>query len=117
MTEEMEKRAVEGIERIASALERMVRILSRSSKRDRALLSMRRAAEELGVDRNSTLCDLIDAKRIRTIKMKNGRKLIPASEIRRFTEIFDASRPGPDRRPRSQRSAEDLRQAILSIKL
>jgi len=46
VTAEMEKRVVEGIERIASALERMVRILSRGSRRDRALLSMRRAAEE-----------------------------------------------------------------------
>ena len=97
MTEEMEKRTVEGIERIASGLERIVKIVGRSS----------------------TLRYLIDTKRIRTIKTKNGRKLIPASEIRRFTENFDAGHPGLCKPPTraSRQSAESLRQAILAIKL
>jgi excisionase family DNA binding protein len=79
-------------------------LLRRLGKSDRRLLSKREAARRLGIDRNTTLRDLIDGGEIRTVVIA-GRVKIPASEIERLCEPAPAKPPKsidsrrPDRDP------------------
>jgi len=79
------------------------------------LLSMREAARRLGVDRNTTLREMIDAGHIRAVPFQGGLR-IPASEIERVcTEgLTPARRPqrqrttsSPVRAPRVRRSGDE----------
>jgi hypothetical protein len=70
------------LEEIRAALAPLLRHLGKTERR---LLSKREAARRLGVDRNTTLRDLIDLGDIRTAVIA-GRVKIPASEIDRLCE-------------------------------
>jgi excisionase family DNA binding protein len=106
---------------IASALTKEIeeRPRHRRPRPDARLLSQREAAHRLGVDRNTTLVDLIRTGQIRTVEV-NGKRKVPASEVERLAqEGFDTSQPEPKRRaPRARgASARKPGDAIRALKL
>jgi hypothetical protein len=110
MTPRLQERAIETFERIASALEA---IASSAAVDDGpALFSLRKAAAALGIDRGSTLADLIAAKKIRTVTVK-GAMRIPISEVRRFRESYDSGRKHRAR----PKNAGNPKKEILAIEL
>lgn len=78
----------------------LIRQRHRSQK---ALISLREAARRLGIDRSTTLADLIRNGRIKVVQ-KNSRPAIPAGEIERIErDGFSTAPPAakaPTRKPR-----------------
>ena len=72
--------------------EELKSLMSRaSSRRAHQLLSLREAARRLGVDRGTTLAELIEQRRLRVVQV-NGRPRIPAVEVERLAqEGFDTA--------------------------
>ena len=100
---------------MAAELAPLLRQLGRSERR---LLSKREAARRLGIDRGTTLQDLINRGEIRTVVLA-GRAKIPASEIERIEAGGNNPRPLPaprEREPRARRSTSPG-QAIRAIKV
>ncbi len=86
--------------------------------RERRLLSKREAARRLGIDRGTTLQDLIRSGSLRTVVLA-GRLRIPASEIDRIEAGGDMPRTVQERQ---ERAPKPLRQtnagrAIRAIKI
>jgi excisionase family DNA binding protein len=78
-------------------------LLSLGKRQGKVLLSLREAARRLGVDRNSTLRELIQNGRLRVVSA-NGKLRVPATEVERLAlEGFDSS-PSPARRFRAART-------------
>jgi hypothetical protein len=100
---------------LASELAPLLRRLGRSERR---LLSKREAAKRLGIDRGTTLPDLIRSGQIKTVILA-GRVKVPASEIERIEAGGDSPRPSaPGRRPAAPaRRSTNPGQAIRAIKI
>lgn len=92
-----------------------------SAKRAHQLLSLREAARRLGVDRGTTLAELIEQRRLRVVHV-NGRPRIPAAEVERLAqEGFDTSTsppklPTPPKREEPKKPV-GLGAAIRALKL
>ena len=88
------------IDSIDGKLAVLIRQRHRSQK---ALISLREAARRLGIDRSTTLADLIRNGRIKVVQ-KNSRPAIPAGEIERIErDGFSTAPPvakAPTRKPR-----------------
>ncbi|WP_095980821.1 helix-turn-helix domain-containing protein [Melittangium boletus] len=90
------------------------------------LLSMREAARRFGIDRNTTLREMIDAGHIRAVPFRGGLR-IPASEVDRvcaegLTPLRRPQRqritPPPIRTPRVRRSeGESIGEKIRGLKI
>lgn len=89
-----------------------------SSRRSQQLLSLREAARRLGVDRGTTLAELIAQKRLRVVQV-NGRPRIPAAEVERVSsEGFDTgTAPAKPPKKPEPKSAVGVGAAIRSLKL
>jgi len=86
------------------------------------LLTQTAAARALGVDRRSTLADLIANKAIDVVPGPRGRVRVPRSEVLRLVQEGVVSRPGARRRrsPRNRRplpSADEVAAEIAAIKI
>lgn len=69
-----------------------------TARAPKALLSLRQAAARLGVDRGTTLRDLITSGQLQTVTA-NDKTKVPASEVERLSRTgFDSSTPIPSRR-------------------
>ena len=93
-------------------------LLRRLGRSERRLLSKREAARRLGIDRGTTLQDLIRSGQVRTVILA-GRVKIPAGEIERIEAGVDDPRPLPaarEREPRARRSTSPG-QAIRALKI
>jgi excisionase family DNA binding protein len=93
-------------------------LLRRLGRAERRLLSKREAARRLGIDRGTTLQDLIRSGEIRTVVLA-GRVKIPASEIERLEAGGNNPRSLPaarERAPRARRSTSPG-QAIRALKI
>jgi hypothetical protein len=87
------------IDSIDGKLAMLIRQRHRSQK---ALLSLREAARRLGIDRSTTLADLIRNGRIKVVQ-KNSRPVIPAGEIERIERDGFSTAPAAKAPPRKRR--------------
>lgn len=110
--------------RIEARLDQQARTRPRRSEPCR-LLSLRAAAKMLGVDRGTTLRELIDAGHVHTVVV-HGKTKVPASEVERI-EREGTSRRAPPPRPaqkvtqlparRPPPRASDVVQRIAALKV
>jgi hypothetical protein len=121
-------RTVEELAKQLDRVERLLLDLVRERGGARAAnappLSKRAAARRLGIDRGTTLEDLIRERKLQTVPALNGKGVrIPAHEVERLrreglpsaaTPAPSATRRPPARAKKSARGAE-LEQAIRSI--
>jgi len=88
-----------------------------AARRSHELLSLREAARRLGVDRGTTLAELVAQKRLRIVHV-NGRPRIPADEVKRLaSEGFDTSSAPAKVEGPTPKPAVGVGAAIRGIKL
>ena len=71
------------LRRIDSLDGKLAVLIRQRHRSQKALISLREAARRLGIDRSTTLADLIRNGRIKVVQ-KNSRPAIPAGEIERI---------------------------------
>lgn len=98
---------------------RLLARLTQGNAGDRALLTLRAAARRLGVDRGTTLANMIADREIRTVRLK-GKLRIPASEIERICREGTTRRATSPRLtplPQPQERSRSPGAAIRALKL
>jgi len=93
-------------------------LLRRLGRSERRLLSKREAARRLGIDRGTTLQDLIRSGQIRTVVLA-GRVKIPVSEIERIEAGGDTPRTVQETQARAPRVPRQTKPgaAIRALKI
>ena len=107
--------------KLLESIQQQINELKSSQTRPRKpklLLSLREAAARLGVDRNTTLHDLIGLGLLKTVEA-NGKTKVPATEVERLaTEGFQTEGVGkPRKKARKQQPDEPSWDAVRAFKL